>query len=177
MLVALATGVALQTWLMPADTPSSAVRHLTPLPLVDLQGSPVDIDQLRGRRTIVYLWASWCAPCLQTLTDIANLPQADNNDRAPAFVTLALDEDRDKVQAIIDQSGFQGTTWRAPEGILALQRGVFGDNIAGLPYVIEVDEQLQIRLGSHKIKTVGQWRSLLSGEQQLRQLAALTTSL
>jgi thiol-disulfide isomerase/thioredoxin len=46
-----------------------------PLPPIELLGAhgPVSLRTLRGRTTILALWAEWCAPCLIDLRDFASL--------------------------------------------------------------------------------------------------------
>jgi thiol-disulfide isomerase/thioredoxin len=46
-----------------------------PLPPIQLLGAhgPVSLRSLRGRTTILALWAEWCAPCLIDLRDFAAL--------------------------------------------------------------------------------------------------------
>jgi thiol-disulfide isomerase/thioredoxin len=46
-----------------------------PLPPIELLGArgPVSLRSLRGRTTILALWAEWCAPCLIDLRDFAAL--------------------------------------------------------------------------------------------------------
>ncbi len=52
----------------------SSVPTATPLPLVDLDGNPVRLADLRGRPVWINFWASWCPPCqaeTPTIRDIA----------------------------------------------------------------------------------------------------------
>lgn len=90
----------------PADLPSALLNKpvpafsLAPLEGLMAEGKPVpgfSNEDLKGRVTIVNVWASWCAPCRQEhplLVDLAKNPsvrlvginQKDNPDNARRFL-------------------------------------------------------------------------------------------
>jgi thiol-disulfide isomerase/thioredoxin len=94
----------------------------TPLPaftLDDPSGQKLAVPSLKGKPTLINLWATWCAPCiaeLPTLNAISN--RADMNLR---IVTVSQDMgEPDKVQTFLDQKGFaQLPAWLDPKGDLA----------------------------------------------------------
>ena len=94
----------------------------TPLPtftLNDPAGQKLALPSLKGKPTLINLWATWCAPCiaeLPTLNSISN--RADMNVR---IVTVSQDmEEPAKVQTFLDQKGFaQLPAWLDPKGDLA----------------------------------------------------------
>jgi cytochrome c biogenesis protein CcmG, thiol:disulfide interchange protein DsbE len=43
--------------------------HLAPL-LVDLDGSPIRLDDFAGKPVWIVFWATWCIPCQQEASDI-----------------------------------------------------------------------------------------------------------
>lgn len=45
------------------------------LPIYDSAGAPTQMAALRGRATLVNLWATWCAPCLTEMPTLAALSQ------------------------------------------------------------------------------------------------------
>ena len=94
----------------------------SPLPaftLSDPAGQKLALPSLKGKPTLINLWATWCAPCiaeLPTLNSISN--RADMNLR---IVTVSQDMgEPDKVQTFLDQKGFaQLPAWLDPKGDLA----------------------------------------------------------
>lgn len=59
-----------------------------------------------GKSTVVYLWASWCAPCRPHLPDIQALYNQIEDRRDVQIVTLSVDEDREKLAAFMKEQGF-----------------------------------------------------------------------
>ena len=70
-------------------------RPLRPVPeltLTDLaEEQPTNLDAYRGKKLIVNLWATWCAPCVKEMPSLAKLA-ADFKNQGVAVV--AISEDR-----------------------------------------------------------------------------------
>jgi cytochrome c biogenesis protein CcmG/thiol:disulfide interchange protein DsbE len=99
-------GVQLISGRNPAEVPSVLINKpvptfsLAPLEGLTAEGRPVpglSTEDLKGRVTVVNVWASWCAPCRQEhplLVDLAKDPsvrvvginQRDNPDNARRFL-------------------------------------------------------------------------------------------
>ena len=43
--------------LLPAGDPAPAIQ------LTDLEGSPIELAELRGKKVLLYFWAPWCGVC------------------------------------------------------------------------------------------------------------------
>lgn len=83
-------------WQRPAD------QHLPTLTLNDLQGQPVVLDALKGRPTVVNLWATWCPPCRREMPVLA---AAQARHPGVRFVFVNQGEPPAAVQAYLASQG------------------------------------------------------------------------
>ena len=44
--------------------------ELASLPLLDLDGQPIDLASLAGKAVVVNFWQTWCPPCRQEMPDL-----------------------------------------------------------------------------------------------------------
>ncbi|MGR4895202.1 TlpA disulfide reductase family protein [Stenotrophomonas sp. LARHCG68] len=107
--IAAAAGLAAGAWLTrpappptmrtpfpaaPAVAPTYDVRPgsaLTAFTLPDLDGMPVRFpEHFKGRPVLINVWASWCAPCIEEMPELARLAAAHADD-GPRVVGIALD--------------------------------------------------------------------------------------
>ncbi len=59
------------------------LRELPDITLENLDGEPVNLQQLQGELVVVNLWATWCPPCLREMPLLA---EADTRDGVTAVV-------------------------------------------------------------------------------------------
>ena len=75
-------------------TPVQGVRVGELLPaftLPDLDGMPVQFpDRFKGKPLLINVWASWCAPCIEEMPELARFA-ARHADDGPQVVGIALD--------------------------------------------------------------------------------------
>lgn len=69
---------------------------LPPLALVSLEGTPVKLDDFKGRPTVVNLWATWCPPCVR---EMPVLQQAQVDQPSVNFVFIDAGESAERVHA------------------------------------------------------------------------------
>lgn len=69
---------------MPASLPSFR--------MIDATGQPVNLDQFKGKKVFVNLWATWCGPCRTEMPSIEKLYGSSDKSKS-AFIMLALDRD------------------------------------------------------------------------------------
>ncbi len=70
----------------------------TPLPnlqLVNIKNEPFDLASLKGKKVLVNLWASWCAPCREEMPSLDALYKTMDPGKA-TIVLLNVDKDRQK---------------------------------------------------------------------------------
>ncbi len=83
-----ATAPATMVPAVPSLRPGEAVPAFT---LPDLDGRPVPFpDRFIGRPLLINVWASWCAPCIEEMPELAHFA-ARHADDGPQVVGLALD--------------------------------------------------------------------------------------
>lgn len=71
------------------------------LSLPSLEGQEVNIDQFKGKITLVQFWATYCTPCRVEMPSMNRLMTKMGDD----FVILAVDmgETKQEVQAFVDE--------------------------------------------------------------------------
>lgn len=81
---------------------SAAIGEMAPdVQLPDLQGRLIDLHQFRGRPLLVNVWASWCAPCVEEMPELARFAQAQG-EHGVQVLGLALDTP-EHVQAFLQR--------------------------------------------------------------------------
>jgi thiol-disulfide isomerase/thioredoxin len=75
----------------------TAERQTLPaIALVSTDGTPVKLDDFKGKPTVVNLWATWCPPCVR---EMPVLQQAQVDHPAVNFVFVNAGESAERVQA------------------------------------------------------------------------------
>ena len=141
-----------QTTVAP-DSQNTSTSEITPrivsvlnkpierIPMVDNQGSTVSFDDLAGEVTIVYFYASWCAPCFKKLTEVQVLKeQRELNYR---FLPVALDNEHEKVKRLTEMSGYKGHFWLAKQDQKFANLDKFG-NKNSLAHIVKLDQETNI---------------------------------
>ena len=93
--------------------------------LVDLDGDPVRLADLRGRPVIVNFWASWCAPCVE---EFPLLREAAETHAADGLALVGIVY-QDRSEAARDFMARFGAEWPAvmdPGGAVAARYGIYG---------------------------------------------------
>jgi cytochrome c biogenesis protein CcmG/thiol:disulfide interchange protein DsbE len=93
--------------------------------LVDLNGNPLRLADLRGRPVIVNFWASWCAPCVEEFPLLRDAAEAHAADGL-ALVGIVY---QDRSEAARDFMTRFGATWPAamdPGGAVAAEYRIYG---------------------------------------------------
>jgi thiol-disulfide isomerase/thioredoxin len=176
--IAAAAGLSAGAWLsrpatppLPSmSTPSAPLKSATPVQgvrvgelmpsftLPDLDGMPVKFpDQFKGKPLLINVWASWCAPCIEEMPELARFA-ARHADTGPQVVGLALDTP----EAVLDFLGnvpvYYPIVIETPGPQDASVK--LGNSQGLLPYSVLVDAQgrvLKQKLGPFKVGEIDAW--------------------
>lgn len=130
----------------PRTAASAQDRAVDPFttPLPDLEGRASTLANFSGRRVLVNFWATWCAPCLEEIPELARL--AAELERAGAkaqVVGIAVDETA-AVRRFIADTPIPYPVLADPDAGLALAQA-FGNDSGVLPFnvVLSVDGEVE----------------------------------
>jgi thiol-disulfide isomerase/thioredoxin len=68
----------------------------------DVNGNIINMQDLKGKKVFVNLWASWCPPCRREMPSIEKLASSVDSSKV-RFVMLSLDDNFDKARAFVKQ--------------------------------------------------------------------------
>jgi thiol-disulfide isomerase/thioredoxin len=74
-------------------------REAPPLEFTRFDRSRGDLHSIRGRRTLVHFWATWCGPCTRELPALLRFARENRI----ALLAVSLDTDVSKVEAFFDR--------------------------------------------------------------------------
>lgn len=70
--------------------------------LNDLDGNPVRLSDYKGKVVMLEFWASWCAPCRQSVPELKTLNEK-YKDRGFSLIAISLDENPKKVREFVEE--------------------------------------------------------------------------
>lgn len=120
------------------ETSAQAIGRSAPdFALESLTGSTVRLSDLRGHPTLINFWTTWCGSCRQEMPLLEKYHQ-----NRPDLVMLAVNagEDRDQVQAFVDEFGLTFDVLLDPNTQI---QSLY--DIRGYPTTFFVDKQGSIR--------------------------------
>jgi thiol-disulfide isomerase/thioredoxin len=126
-------------WTQPE--PESYVGRKAPAfraPLLDGQGA-VTLASIRGKVAIIDFWATWCAPCIESLPILNNVA-ASYAARGVVFHALDVAEERADVRRFLKRTGLTLPVALDEEGEIS---DAFGAD--GIPHTVIVDRNGVIR--------------------------------
>jgi thiol-disulfide isomerase/thioredoxin len=74
--------------------------------LTRLDGSPLKLDDQRGKVIVINFWATWCGPCLTEMPLFEKAIAKYKDDKEVFFLAITTDEDRDLVAPFLKQYKF-----------------------------------------------------------------------
>ncbi len=74
-------------------------------------GKEVNLKSYSGKTLIIDLWATWCGPCLEDIPYWEKLREQYKNDPNIIFISLSVDEDREKWKKKVNDMKNPGIQW------------------------------------------------------------------
>lgn len=74
--------------------------------LTKIDGSPLKLDDHRGKVIVMNFWATWCGPCLTEMPMFEKTVAKYKNDKDVVFLAITTDEDRELVAPFLKQYKF-----------------------------------------------------------------------
>ncbi len=99
----------------------------------DVSGNVVTMQNLKGKKLFVNLWASWCPPCKREMPSIEKLYKSADTSKA-SFVLLSLDDDFDKAKKYITSAKLQLPVYYPAENLPSIF------NVQSIPTTFLFDE-------------------------------------
>lgn len=75
-----------------------------PFELNRLDGTPVQLDDFRGRWVLVNFWASWCEPCREEMPSMREFARSFSGDRM-RLLAVSLDEGDAEIRSFLIEQG------------------------------------------------------------------------
>ncbi len=117
-------------------------RQAAPAITIDgLDGSRVDLQDLRGQVVVISFWATWCRPCLQELPHLATF-QTRYRDQGLTVLGISTDtpDSLPQVRAITRRNNWSFQVLLDPEGAVQQLLNPRGNN----PFTLVLDRQGRI---------------------------------
>lgn len=126
-------------WFRPPAWVSEENRALPKLQVTLLDGSGLNLEQLRGKVVLVNFWATWCPYCRHEMPAMESFYH-DYKTKGFEIIALSQDEDAAKVAAFMSGEAYHFPVALQPAGASA----VFG-GVSRLPTSFLIDKQGRVR--------------------------------
>ena len=128
--------------------------------LKDLDGLPVKLSELRGRRVVLVFWASWCPDCRAEVPDLKAMYTAADPAKVE-FVSVSFDREFDTLQKFAADNALPGIQLFDPAGKKESKVGA-DYHVKWIPSLYLIDATGRIELGTVVAAKIA---SALQGQQ------------
>jgi thiol-disulfide isomerase/thioredoxin len=112
------------------------------LKLKSSDGKIVPIESFRGKPLLIDFWATWCAPCVASLPQVAQIYK-EAGEKGLILIAVDQDEEPNTAAEFLSKKGYTWPTYHDGDGQIEKMMGS-----SGVPRVVLVDAQGQIVLDS-----------------------------
>jgi peroxiredoxin len=124
-----------------------------------IQGEPVVLDQLVGKKIVVVeFWATWCAPCKESIPHLCKLAEKF---KANVEIVGVSDEKPDEVREFAKDGKFK---YRVACDDNRNTHGAYMDGVPGIPHAFVIDLQGDVAWGGHPMGLDSVIEKLVAGK-------------
>ena len=118
------------------------------IPLTTLDGKDSKLSDHGAKVTVIAMWATFCAPCLQELPQVEALYQRYKSDPEVSILAISVDDinspkDLERVAGVAKKLGLTLPVLIAKDEALSKRFTRTGETDQGLPMFITIDSQLR----------------------------------
>ena len=95
---------------VPAQNWEKIDRSFPGFTLMDLSGRKWTQDNLKGKVTLINMWATWCGPCIAELPHVQKIQNAVKDRKDIQVITLNVDENPGLIEPFLKQRGLTSLT-------------------------------------------------------------------
>ena len=115
--------------------PSASSDTLWTATFNDTAGTPRTFENLKGKISVVYFWATWCAPC-EAEAPLLKALYESHNSKGVEVLGIALDN-ADKVKVFVAKHQLPFTVVYGGREAIQLGKDL-GNSLGGIPYLVVI---------------------------------------
>lgn len=110
-------------------------HHAPDFTLTDLEGQPVQLSSLKGKKVFINFWASWCPPCKAEMPDLVEMSKKYQGQVEFYGVNLTTQDTVEKAKGFVKEYGIEFPTLLDERGEVGGRYGV-----VSIPTSFTIDE-------------------------------------
>ena len=135
---------------------ASTSTTLPSFSIQDIDGNVVNLQNLKGKKLFVNLWASWCPPCKREIPSIEKLSHSVDNNKVQ-FLLISLDDQFEQAKKYVSSKGIKLPVYYPAENPPALF------NVQGIPatFIFNENGELLKRIDGGENYNTKEYKALL----------------